>query len=441
MDIRWEEILEEISKQIPPKYFSNFIAPLRFDKSENQVVHLTAPSTGIKRHVETKYTTFIEDAVYQVVGDRFRVSILAESETSTQIFKDVIQSKFDESDSDLNPEFIFSNYITSDSNRIAYTAAKSVAEQPGKYNPLYIFGPVGVGKTHLLHAIGNEIKKKDPWKTIRYVNSTSFLNEFIFTVRQNNRESLESFKIRYQSYNVLLFDDIQFLNGGAEKTQEEFFALFNFLYDRKRQIVIASDRPSYELPLHERLKSRFVHGLQADVKSHDLALRIELLRANFSEFNIPASDKLLLWLAERLEGDSRALIGIVNDLVLYKKAYEYFLLTEEKIQEIAEARFLTNKKRIGFNPDMVIDLVCERTNIARKDLIGKSRKADFIPPRHLCMLLLHDVLHVPKAQIGRIFSTTHSTVIHGIDKFKERMKTESQWEDVFHSIKHKISFQ
>lgn len=405
------------------------------------MVHLTAPSTGIKRHVETKYVSFIEDAVYQVIGDRFRVSILAESEASTQIFKEVIQSKFDESDSDLNPEFIFSNYITSDSNRIAYTAAKSVAEQPGKYNPLYIFGPVGVGKTHLLHAIGNEIKKKDPWKTVRYVNSTSFLNEFIFTVRQNNRESLESFKIRYQSYNVLLFDDIQFLNGGAEKTQEEFFALFNFLYDRKRQIVIASDRPSYELPLHERLKSRFVHGLQADVKSHDLALRIELLRANFSEFNIPASDKLLLWLAERLEGDSRALIGIVNDLVLYKKAYEYFLLTEEKIQEIAEARFLTNKKRIGFSPDMVIDLVCERTNVARKDLLGKSRKADFIPPRHLCMLLLHDVLHVPKAQIGRIFSTTHSTVIHGIDKFKERMKTDPQWEDFFHTIKHKISFQ
>lgn len=441
MDKRWEEILEEISKQIPPKYFSNFIAPLRFDKWENQVVHLMAPSGGIKRHVETKYLGFIEDAVYQVIGDRYKVSILSESETSSHVLKEVIQSKFDDSDSDLNPEFLFSNYITSDSNRIAFTGAKSVAEQPGKYNPLYLFGPVGVGKTHLLHAIGNEIKKKDPWKTIRYVNSTSFLNEFIFTVRQNNRESLESFKIRYQSYNVLLFDDIQFLNGGAEKTQEEFFALFNFLYERKRQIVIASDRPSYELPLHDRLKSRFVHGLQADIKSHDLELRKALLKANFSEFNIPASDGLLHWLAERLEGDSRALIGIVNDLVLYKKAYEYFLLTEDKIKEIAEARFLTNKKRIGFNPDMVIDLVCERTNVARKDLVGKSRKADFIPPRHLCMLLLHDVLHVPKAQIGRIFSTTHSTVIHGIDKFKERMTKESQWEDLFQTIKHKISFQ
>lgn len=441
MDTKWVEILDEIAKQIPPKYFSNFIEPLKFEKWNLDELHIIAPSSGIKRHVETKYTTYIEDAIYQVLGDKYKVFITSESELASKSLKETLSSKFDHSDSDLNPEYQLDTYIVSDSNRIAYTAAKTVTEEPGKYNPLYLFGPVGVGKTHLLHAIGNSIIKKDPWKTVRYVNSTSFLNEFIFTVRQNNRDSLESFKMRYQSYNVLLFDDIQFLNGGAEKTQEEFFALFNFLYERKRQIVIASDRPSFELPLHERLKSRFVHGLQADIKSHDLGLRKELLRNYLTEYSIPFSEDLLLWLAERLDGDSRALIGIVNDLVMYKKAYQYFILSDEKIKEVAEARIQSVKKRIGFNPEVIIDIVAEKTNTARKDILGKGRKADFILPRHLCMTLLFEVLHLPKSQIGRIFNSNHSTVIHGIENFHSKIETEPNWNDLYRSIKHQISFQ
>jgi len=441
LDIKWPKILEEISKQIPPKYFSNFIEPLKFQKSNSESVFITAPSSGIKRHVETKYIAYIEDAIYQVLGDKYTIQITTESEEGSISLKETLTAQFDHSDSDLNPEYQLETYIVSDSNRIAYTAAKTVTEEPGKFNPLYLFGPVGVGKTHLLHAIGNAILKKDPWKTVRYVNSTSFLNEFIFTVRQNNRDSLESFKMRYQSYNVLLFDDIQFLNGGAEKTQEEFFSLFNFLYERKRQIVIASDRPSYELPLHERLKSRFVHGLQADIKSHDLNLRMGLLRNYLTEYSIPFSEGLLLWLAERLDGDSRALIGIVNDLVMYKKAYQFFLLSEEKIKEVAEARIQSIKKRIGFNPEMIIDLVAEKTNTARKDILGKGRKADLILPRHLCMTLLFEILHLPKSQIGRLFNSNHSTVIHAIENFHTKIQTEPTWDDLYRSLKHQISFQ
>lgn len=441
LESSWEEILEEVSRHVPPFYFKNFITPLRFRKFEGRDMYVTAPSTTIKSHVEAKYSSFIEAAAYQVKGDAFKLVLITDNEESSSQMKDIIEGRFDGVDSDLNPEYNFDSYVVSDCNRLAYTAAKSISEAPAKYNPLYIFGPVGVGKTHLLHAIGNEILKRDPWKTIRYVNSISFLNEFIFTVRQNNRDSLESFKMRYQSYNVLLFDDIQFLNGGAEKTQEEFFALFNFLYERKRQIVIASDRPSYELPLHDRLKSRFVHGLQADIKEHDIALRIEMFRNYSKLYDIPMSEEILHWLSNHSEGDSRALLGIMNDLILYKKAYSYFVLPEDKIKEIANVRLQTNRKRIGFNADQVIDLLCQKMNIARKDLLGKSRKADYITPRHLCMLILNEVLGLPKAQIGRIFSAQHTTVIHGINKIQEKIATDRNVEDIYQSLKHQISFQ
>jgi chromosomal replication initiator protein len=441
LEVSWESILEEVSKQVPPFYFKNFILPLKLKRIEGNELIVFAPSHTIKTHVEAKYASFIENAAYQIKGDTFKLILLVDKEESSLQMRETIENKFDQSDNELNTDYTFDTFCVSDSNRLAVTACKSISEAPAKFNPLYLFGPVGVGKTHLLHAIGNEIKKRDPWKTIRYVNSISFLNEFIFTVRQNNRDSLESFKMRYQSYNVLLFDDIQFLNSGAEKTQEEFFALFNFLYERKRQIVIASDRPSYELPLHDRLKSRFVHGLQADIKEHDLNLRKGMFALYSKQYDIPMSEEMLTWLAANSEGDSRALLGIMNDLILFKKAYDYFVLPEDKIKEIANARLQTNRKRIGYNPDQIIDLVCERMHIARKDLLGKSRKADFIPARHLCMLLLHEVLGLPKSQIGRIFSAQHTTVIHGINKIQARFSEERQLEELFQSLKHQISFQ
>jgi chromosomal replication initiator protein len=441
LEVSWEQILEEVSKLVPPFYFKNFIAPLLFKKFEGNELIVSAPSTTIKTHVEAKYALYIENAAYQVKGDSYKLVLLIDNEDSSLQMKDLITNRFDQSDAELNPEYTFETFFVSDCNKLAYTAAKSISEAPAKFNPLYLFGPVGVGKTHLLHSIGNEIKKRDPWKTIRYVNSISFLNEFIFTVRQNNRDSLESFKMRYQSYNVLLFDDIQFLNSGAEKTQEEFFALFNFLYERKRQIVIASDRPSYELPLHDRLKSRFVHGLQADIKEHDLNLRIGMFKQYSKQYDIPMNEEILEWLGTNCDGDSRALLGIMNDLVLFKRAYDYFVLPEDKIKEIANARLQTNKKRIGYNPDQVIDLLCERMHIARKDLIGKSRKADFIAPRHMCMLLLHELLGLPKAQIGRIFSAQHTTVIHGINKIQERFSEDQHLADLYQTLKHQISFQ
>ncbi|GBF51334.1 chromosomal replication initiator protein [Leptospira ryugenii] len=441
MDQSWKSILEEVSKNIQPNYFKTFISPLKLVTINGRELIVSAPSQTIKSHIEAKYSNFLESAAYQVIGDNLKLTVITDKQESSDSIKSILESKFDDTSAELNSDYTFETFFVSDSNRLAYTAAQSLIEHPSKFNPVYFFGPVGVGKTHLLHAIGNEIKKREPWKTIRYVSSISFLNEFIFSVRQSNRDGLESFKIKYQSYNVLLFDDIQFLNGGAEKTQEEFFALFNFLYERKRQIVIASDRPSEELPLHDRLKSRFVHGIRADLKEHDRTLRSEMFKHYSMVYDIPMSNELLSWLADHSSGDSRALLGIMNDLVLYKKAYNLFLLSEETIKEIANTRLQLNRKRIGYDPDQVIELVCQKMSIGRSDLLGKSRKADFIIPRHLCMLLLFEVFSLKKAHIGRIFNAQHTTVIHGIQNISEKLKTDASLNEVYQALRLQIGFQ
>lgn len=441
MNPTWADILSELSKSIAPTYFDSFISPLQWIKQEANQITILAPTEIIKRHVETRYIGFIKDAAFHVLGDSFEVILLIDKKESSMQFGEKIEDKFNFDESSLNPNYTFESYIVSDSNRLAFTAAKSVLEKEGFYNPLYLFGPVGVGKTHLLHAIGNAILKKDPWKTVRYVDSISFLNEFIFTVRQNNRTALDSFKIKYQSYNVLLFDDVQFLNGSAEKTQEEFFGLFNYLYERKRQIVIASDRPSSELPIHDRLKSRFVHGLQADIKAHDKHLRSELLRTFSNQFNIPFSREILDWLADMCEGDARSLIGVINDLVLYKKAYQMFILSDEKIKEIASARFSLLKRKIVFTADQIIDCVCGHTNKPKNDVLGRSRKSDFIQSRHLCMYLLFDLLKMPKSQIGRIFNVNHTTVIHGIKKTEALLETDVEFQNLVNKIRSEMQFQ
>jgi len=437
----WKEILEEASKNIPAQYFLSFLKPIQFQKFEQGTFYISAPSVLVQSHIESRYLEILRTATLVVTGEPFTISFSADAPSASFALNETLQSSFQSLESDLNPEFTFERFLISDSNRLAAAAAKSIVENEGKFNPLYVFGPVGVGKTHLLHAIGNKIKLQDPWKSIKYVDSLSFLNEFVFTVRQNNRTQLESFKMKYQSFNVLLFDDVQFLNGSAEKTQEEFFGIFNFLFERRRQIVLASDRPSSELPLHDRLKSRFVHGLQVDVKSHDYSLRKAILSYHASVYGIAIERSTLDWIAEQCTGDARTMIGIMNDIVLYKKAYDIFVLSDDKIRSIAETRIAQTKKKIGYTAEEILEFLSFEFQIPRKDLLGKNRKSDLVRVRHIGMLVLHQLLALPKTQIGRLFGVEHSTVIHAISKMENLMQKDPDFRNQIQKLKEKISFQ
>ncbi|PJE02902.1 MAG: chromosomal replication initiator protein DnaA [Leptospira sp.] len=429
---KWNRVMDEVSKSINPSYFQSFISPLQFIKLENDSIVLSAPSDQIKRHVVTKYISHLENAFYQVMGDRYSVEIF--TEVGSNNLSQLIQNKMNHDEDKLNPEMTFDNFYIADSNRLAYTACQEAVKRPGDINPLYIFGSVGVGKTHLLHAMGNEIVRRDRTKKVRYVEMTSFLNEFVYSVRQNSRTTLDSFKIKYQSYDTLLIDDIQFLNSGADKTQEEFFALFNFLYQRKSQIVIASDRPSYELPIHDRLKSRFTKGVQSLIQQPSEDLRLKILKSFSSSYNLSLDEESYQYISRNVTGDIRFLLGSINDIILYKKAYNMFIIPFEKVKEVVDSRVQTRKKSMVYTHDQLIDQVCEKFNQTRKDILGKTRKSEFIIPRHLCMFLLHEVFHLKKTQIGRIFDCQHTTVIHAITNISKLRQLDEKIESTIQNI-------
>jgi chromosomal replication initiator protein len=433
----WSNICEEIAKKIQPQYFEPFIKPLVWEKTSSNVVYVKAPNSSVKSHVTTKYKTAIEEAILEVLGDYHKLEVSLHDETS---FSDSIKESFQEENS-LNSDYSFDNYILSQCNRVAYTAAMDVISNPGTINPLYIYGGVGVGKTHLLHAIAKEIKIREPWKTVRYIDTTSFMNEFIFTVRQNNRLSLETFKNKFQSYNVLIMDDIQFLNSGADKTQEEFFALFNFLYDRKRQIIIASDRPSIELPIQERLKSRFVTGFQVDIKSPDLNLRKQILESFCNRFEIQLHESQKELILSRITEDNRSLIGLVNDLYILKKSFGLLFFEEAHILNAIQTR-LPRKFQFGERDiDAIIDRICLDFKVARKDLLGKRRTTEFVFPRHLTMYILSKKLNLSKSEIGRIFDSKHSSVIHAITKMENQLHTETKYREYLETISTEFFLQ
>ncbi|MCE9500264.1 MAG: chromosomal replication initiator protein DnaA [Leptospira sp.] len=436
MDHIWEKILVEVSKTIPPVYYDPFISKLSFITADDERFVVRAPSLSIKNHVDKKYRQFIEEAIYSIKGNKLRVEI--NFEPDSQVAKTIVVDKFKDESFSFNPGYSFEKFIVGDSNKFAFSAAKEIVKHPGEMNPFYIFGNVGVGKTHLLHSIGSKLMKEHPWQTVKYIDILSFMSEFIYTVQ--NRQTMESFKIKYQSYNTLIVDDIQYLNSGAEKTQEIFFTLFNFLYERKRQIIIASDRPSSELPIHERLKSRFVNGVQADIKTPDFNVRYGVLKLNSDNLGLNLSEETIKFIAEKLKTDTRTLIGSLNDIYLYKKTNGLIFIDHNLVKEIIESRIRT-KEVFQVTGEKVINSVCKYFSQSAKDVLSKSRKKEFVLPRHVCMYLLHEVLKENKTVIGRMFSTTHTTVIHAINSITESLKKDENLNSAVLSIRSELEFQ
>ncbi|PJZ66894.1 chromosomal replication initiator protein DnaA [Leptospira wolffii] len=435
MDSSWKRILEEVSKEIPPTYFDKFIDTLQLDSLTDDRCILIAPSSNIKTHVEKKYQNYIEEAIFRASGNRIPVEIVLESPSNLNV---VLKENFKDRSYSFNQDYTFDNFVVGNTNRLAYSAAMECVKNPAEINPLYLFGKVGVGKTHLLHAIGSEIVKREPWKTAYYVDIKSFMSEFLFALQ--SRDSIESFKIKYQSYNCLLIDDIQLLNTGAEKTQEEFFTIFNFLFERKRQIVIASDRPSSELPIHDRLKSRFVTGVQADIQAPDRDTRIGILEKTCQILNLGLSQEHIHLISDLIEDDTRALLGALNDLALHKRAFSHLFFTNTMIEEILKNRIF-RKKNFQLSQDKVIEYISEIYHLDPKEIMGKSRKPEYVIPRHLCMYVLHKEFRLNKSQVGRMFNSEHTTVIHAVRNIENRMKEDKDFSIKVESILKRFRFQ
>ncbi len=321
----------------------------------------------------------------------------------------------------LNPRYTFDSFIIGSNNALAEAASKAVGDNPGKkYNPLFIYGGVGLGKTHLLQAIGNEILSQNADNRIKYVNSEAFANELVGSIRKG---VIADFKEKYRQIDVLLIDDIQFM-GGKEKTQEEFFHLFNHLYQAGKQIVICSDRPPREIAtLQDRLCSRFEGGMMADISQPDLETRIAILDTKAREQNLDLDNEILGYIASRIQNNIRELEGALNKFIASCQLQNLEFNLKNAKSTLADMMSSTSRKK-AVTPQHIVKKTAKFFNLKMEDLLSSSRRSEIVKPRQIAIFLMRKEGNFSYPAIGDFFKKDHSTIMHSYNKIKDAVKRD-----------------
>ena len=335
-----------------------------------------------------------------------------------------------------NPNYTFESYIVGDSNRFAHAAAMAVSESPSRsYNPLFIYGGSGLGKTHLMHAIAQDVLKKDPYKKVVYASTESFTNEFIQMLRENR---LEQFKSHYRSTDVLLIDDIQFL-ANKKQIQEEFFYTFNALHDAGKQIVISSDRPPHEIsPLEDRLRSRFGWGIIADIQTPDWETRCAILQSKAMNCEIPIHDDVVYMIADKINANIRELEGALNRLMYYSELKKADSIDMKIAQEALRDIFIRDEQ-VKLSIPLVQKVVADYFQLTINDLTSKRKDRNVSIPRQMAMYLCRSLIGETNERIGRDFGNRHhTTVMHACDTMAEKRKTDAELDRQLYDLERLI---
>ena len=433
LQIMWERVLSKLEMMTTAVSFDLWIRPLEvLEFKDYNTLILVASSTTAKNQLLKNHKIQLQNAINEVFNDSIEFEILDQTEkdeyikTNTPAKNQKIEEEGDKSHSNFNEKYTFDNFVVGKSNQFVYAAAKSVAENPGqKFNPLFIYGGVGLGKTHLLHAIGNYIRSAYPDKKIMYATCEKFTNDYIESLRANKDMANFEFREKYRNLDVLMIDDIQFISNKTS-TQEEFFHTFNDLYQRQKQIIIASDRPPKEIAtLEERLRSRFTSGLIQDIQTPDFETRVAILRKKAQQEKYSIDDDVINFIAEKIDTNIREMEGILSKVFFFatllgKKSAtltEAYEAMKENMDEIKE----------GLSPDLVIDTVCKYFNISKNDIVGKKKNKEIVEPRMICIYLICELLDLPLVAIGKKFGDRdHTTIMHARDKITEQLKTNNK---------------
>lgn len=440
MEKTWLACKEELKKTLGDISFDTWIAPLHFKKMEGSYLVLEAPDGFFKNWVETNYLAHIRNAVKTIVQKdiaiTFEVNVGLLKSGVNKSFK-TIQKSFQEEPLDslkLNSRFTFDNFIVGASNRMAHAASLAVANAPGKsYNPLFIYGGVGLGKTHLMQAIANRILSQNPQGKAKYTSSEKFTNELIAAIQNRGTEK---FRQKYRNCDILLIDDIHFL-AGKEAAQEEFFHTFNVLYDYHKQIVISSDRPPKEIPrLEERLVSRFGWGLVVDIQLPDYETRVAILRKKLEKDPVKIEEEVINFIAKNITTNIRELEGALIRIIAYS-LIENKPITLELAKDILKDMVKEIYKRV--TPDVVLDAVGEYFNISKDDLKRGKRSKNVVLPRQVAMYLIRELTEMSLPEIGGYFGAKHhTTVLYAHKKMVEELKQNEKLKLVVHSLAQQI---
>ena len=417
--------------------YTTWIQPVEKAEFGTEFMFLWAPNSIAKSSIEDRYAEIIKDAVFKVTKKYYKLKVLVHGEerppeSEADEYKK-IGIKRDETL--LNPKYTFDNFIVGNSNRYAHAYALSVAEAPGgKYNPLFLYGGAGLGKTHLCQAIGNFFKAQRPDAKVIYVSSEKYTNEFISSLQN---KTVDLFREKYRSADILIVDDIQFI-AGKESTVEEFFPTFNELYENAKQIVLTSDRPPNEIqPIEDRMKSRFAWGLTSDITPPDFETRIAILKNKAESEGIDFSDEVYVYIADNIKSNIRELEGALNKIIAYKNINVSEEITEETAAIILKD--LVYESDVDVTVDMVKHAVCKYFKITVDDLMGESRKKEIATARQLAMYLCSiTVKKITSTAIGKAFERKHSTTLYAINKVEDDIKKDEEMKTAVNDIKNII---
>ncbi|OFV94509.1 MAG: chromosomal replication initiator protein DnaA [Acidobacteria bacterium RIFCSPLOWO2_12_FULL_65_11] len=435
----WDEILARIETKVNRHSFYTWFKPTTFVTEDSTLVTVRVPNTVFKDWLTKNYAGVIGEAMRELKRPNVTVKFVADPQTEIG----ALQLSSDEAAAlenqlalsapgpvGLNPRYTFDTFIVGSSNQFAHAACRAVAEAPSRsYNPLFIYGGVGLGKTHLMHAIGQYVLQHDPRLKLTYISSERFMNEMINGLRYDR---ILDFRERYRTVDVLLVDDTQFLSG-KEGTQTEFFHTFNALYDSQKQIVLSSDCPPHEIPsLEERLRSRFEWGLIADIQSPDLETKVAILKKKADAESVPLPDNVAIYIAGKIKSNIRELEGSLIRLIAYAS------LTGQEIslplaQDVLKNLLGHDEKAVTI--EIIQKFVADYYNLKLVDLKSRNNSKSIALPRQIAMYLCKSLTRASLPEIGRSFGGKHhSTVIHSIRKIEDLRKKEGEFNQLISNI-------
>lgn len=444
----WENTLNIIKGEMSEVSFNTWIKSCEPISISSNTIKISVPNVFTQDILEKRYKDLVINSIYSACSKQYNVEFLTESEiqeansntpadSSEQSHKDSMSiTVSDEMSSTLNPKYTFDSFVIGNSNRFAHAASLAVAESPAKaYNPLFIYGGVGLGKTHLMHAIGHYILQGNPNAKVVYVSSEKFTNELINSIKDDKNEE---FRTKYRSVDVLLIDDIQFI-AGKERTQEEFFHTFNTLHDANKQIILSSDRPPKEIPtLEDRLRSRFEWGLIADIQAPDFETRMAILKkkADVEKLNVP--NEVMVYIATKIKSNIRELEGALIRIVAYSSLTNREITVDLATEALKD--IISNKQNKNITIDLIQDVIAAYFNLRVEDLKSQRRTRNIAYPRQIAMYLSRKLTDMSLPKIGEEFGgRDHTTVIHAYEKISEGLKSDESLQHTIDDITKKIT--
>ena len=451
---KWEEIIQKLKVEyfLSNISFETWIRPLEVYEIRGNTLYLTVNFKASIEHIQNKYLLPLKVCIAEVTGTEYQIKFIprdlpreqqrrylektAPVKEKTHKHKEVspIAEK-----ANLNPKYTFDTFVVGGNNNFAHAASLAVAESPGEvYNPLFLYGGVGLGKTHLMHSIAHFILQKNPSSRILYVTSEEFTNEVIEAIRNSNNTAMTKFREKYRNIDVLLIDDVQFIIG-KESTQEEFFHTFNTLHGANKQIILSSDRPPKDMDiLEDRIRSRFEWGLLADIQSPDYETRIAILRKKQELDGYSVSDDVIEYIASNIKSNIRELEGALNKIIAYANLEKREInidLAEQVLRDIISP----NEKKV-ITPEFIIDTVADHFDITPSDIVGSKRSSKIVFPRQIAMYLCREMLDAPLTGIGKMMGDRdHTTVMHGIEKIEKEMSAKDSVRNTVDILKKKIN--